>query len=300
MTKTHQRVESRGAFRLLVALGLTLVMMCIELAAGWFSGSLALLADAAHMLTDASMLALSVFAAWISTRPANPQKTYGYYRTEILAALANGIVLWVIVVWIYGRAFQRLHAPIAVLSNPMVAVAFAGLLINLLSGWVLMKDRSGNLNIHGAWLNVMSDAVGSLGVIIAGLAIRWYHWHAADAIAGMVIGVLIAVNSWNLVGHSVNILLEGTPAHLQVHDIVGTMRAVPGVREVHDVHLWTITTGMDSMSGHVIVDDVGKSAEILLALNALLSARFGITHTTLQLEPFAHVCETGHPPTSEA
>lgn len=288
MEHSHQRQASEGQRGLFIALGLTLAMMVIEFIAGCVSGSLALLADAGHMLTDASALGLSVFAVCVSARPATAKKTYGYYRTEILAALANGLLLWLIVVWIYAQAIQRLREPQVVPSGLMIAVACAGLAINLLCGWILRKERAGSLNVQGAWLNVMSDALGSLGVIVAGLVIRWRGWAIADPIASMVIGILIAVNSWNLVTQSVNILLEGTPRHLRIPDVVQAMRAVPGVHEVHDVHLWTITTGMEAMSGHVIVEDVARSAEILSGLNALLSQQFGITHTTFQLEPQHH------------
>ena len=282
---SHQRAVSGGRRALRTALGLTVAMMVIEFVAGWHSGSLALLADAGHMLTDASALALSWFAAWFAARPATSEKTYGYYRTEILAALANGLALLLIVVWIYARAFERLRHPLLVPSGVLIAIAAVGLGVNLLSGWLLRTERATNLNVQGAWLNVMSDALGSLGVIIAGCLIRWFGWTAADPIASMVIGLLITINAWNLVRQSVNILLEGAPGHLRIPDVVRAMRAIPGVAEVHDVHLWTITTGLDAMSGHVIVDDLGRSAELLERLNAVLSDQFGITHTTFQLEP---------------
>lgn len=286
---THQRPTSGGQAELRLALLLTLAMMIIECVAGWLSGSLALLADAGHMLADASALGLSLFAAWIAARPATPEKTYGYYRTEILAALANGIALWLIIIFIYVRAAYRLYHPLSVPSGPMIAVAVIGLLVNLLSARMLTRGRHASLNVQGAWLNVMSDALGSIGVIVAGVLIRAFGWAWADPIASMAIGVLIALISWNLITQSVNILLEGAPRHLQVAEVLQAMRAIPGVREVHDVHLWTITTGMEAMSGHVIVEDIGKSAEMLAALNVALSRRFGITHTTFQLEP----CQQG-------
>ena len=287
----HQRVGLRGQRSLLAALCLTALMMVVEFIVGWSSGSLALLADAGHMLTDASALALSLFAAWFSSRPATPEKTYGYYRTEILAALVNGLALWLMVIWIYLCALHRLRYPTLIASGPMMAVAGMGLVVNLLSGWLLKRDRDKSLNVHGAWLNVMSDALGSVGVILAGTLIRWCGWTAADPLASMVIGVLIAGNSWDLVKQAVNILLEGTPGHLQIPDIVHAMRQVSGVHEVHDLHLWTITTGMEAMSGHVIVEDIARGSEILAGLNTILSQRFGITHTTLQLESLAHVCQ---------
>ncbi len=282
---SHRREDSGGQRELFIALGLTIVMMVIEFVAGWLSGSLALLADAGHMLTDASALALSLFAAWFATKPATPKKTYGYYRTEILAALLNGLALLLIVIWIYVQAFHRLQHPRMVPGNLMMIVAVVGLAINLFCGWMLRNVRRTSLNVQGAWLNVMSDAVGSLGVIIAGLLIRQFGWTIADPLASLLIGALITINAWNLVKQSVNILLEGTPGHLQIPDVIDAMRQIPGVREVHDVHLWTITTGLDAMSGHVIVDDMHRSVEILSKLNALLSDRFTITHTTFQLEP---------------
>ncbi|MBI4341910.1 MAG: cation transporter [Candidatus Omnitrophica bacterium] len=289
----HQRPSMSGQRELRVALTLTIAVMIVEFVAGWLSGSLALFADAGHMLADASALAFSLFAAWIAARPATPGKTYGYYRTEILAALANGVALWLIVIWIDVRAWQRLQEPAPVAGGLMMTVAVIGLVTNLVSGWVLRTARTGSLNVEGAWLNVMSDALGSVGVIIAGWLIREHGWTAADPIASMIIGVLIAVNAWSLIKRSVNILLEGAPGHLRIPDVMQAMRTVPGVHEVHDLHLWTITTGMDAMSGHVIVQDVGRSTEILNRLNALLSQRFGIAHTTLQLEPREHVCQMG-------
>ena len=285
--------HSRGERELRIALILTLGMMGVEFVVGWLSRSLSLLADAGHMLTDALALSLSLFAAWVSARPATPEKTYGYYRTEILAALANGIALWLIVIWIYVQAIFRLQHPLSIQAVPMISVALLGLIVNLVSGRMLMGGRAHSLNLEGAWLNVMSDALGSLGVVIAGVLIQWFGWTVADSIASMVIGVLIAANSWNLIKRSVNILLEGTPIHLQTAEVVSAMRAISGVRDIHDVHLWTITTGMDAMSGHVIVENIEQGHEVLAGLNRLLSQRFGISHTTLQLESPRHACQPG-------
>ncbi len=281
----HQRSDSGGRPQLQAALAVTLGIMFVEGVAGWWTGSLALLADAGHMLTDAGALTLSLFAACLAARPATPEKTYGYYRTEILAALANGVTLWLIVIWIDVSAVYRLRHPVSVQTGPMIAVAVLGLLANLLSGFLLREQRVGNLNVQGAWLNVMSDALGSLGVLIAGTVIHVFGWTAADPIASIVISLLIAVNSWNLIKQSVNILLEGTPRHLRIAEVVQAMQGVPGVCDVHDLHLWTITTGMDAMSGHVIIAEVAMSERILEQLNQVLSERFGIAHTTFQLEP---------------
>ena len=290
----HRRPVSGGQRELALALVATLAMMTVEFSVAWLTGSLALLADAAHMLTDSSALALSLFAAWFAGRPATPEKTYGYYRTEILAALANGIALWLIVIWIYLRAFERLRHPTMVQPGPMILVAIAGLLVNLGIGRLLSSKRAMSLNVQGAWLNVMSDALGSVGVAIAGLLIWSLDWTMADPIASMVIGILIAINSWGLVAQSVNILLEGTPRHLNIGHVVSALKQVSGVEAVHDIHLWTITTGMDAMSGHIVVRDVAQSASLLSRLDQLLSQRFGIRHTTLQLEPSQHACDVGH------
>ena len=290
MNDQHQRVESGGQRELRLALILTAAMMVVEWIAGWLTGSLALLADAGHMLTDASTLALSLFAAWFASRPATPEKTYGYYRTEILAALANGMALWMVVIWVFVRAFGRFLYPVEIQSGPMLCVAILGLAVNLISGRILAQAKTASLNVRGAWLNVMSDALGSVGVIIAALLIWRFGWKTVDPIASMVIGVLIWVNAWQLVTQSVNILLEGVPGHLRIPEVVQLIRQLPGVHDVHDIHLWTITTGMESMSGHVIVEDMAKSAELLSQMNELLSQRFGIRHTTFQLEPREHAC----------
>ena len=292
---SHARPGASGLRELTIALSLTVVMMVIELIAGLASGSLSLLADAGHMLADALALALSLGAAWLAARPASPEKTFGYYRTEILAALANGIGLWLIVFTIYAHALSRLRHPAQVDSGVMIVIAAVGLVFNLGCGRLLAKHRGTSLNIEGAWLNVMSDALGSLGVVVAGVLVRWRGWTLADPVASMLIGLLIGFSSWNLVRQSVNVLLEAAPQRVKIPDLTRTMETVPGVFQVHEVHLWTITTGMEAMSGHVIVNDVGKSTEVLAALNRVLSERFGITHTTLQLESKRPACELAHP-----
>lgn len=287
----HRREGPSGGRELSLALLITLGFMFVELIAGLISGSLALLADAGHMLADTLALGLSLFAAWLAAKPATPEKTYGYYRTEILAALVNGVALWLIVIWIETRAIYRLSHPSHVLTGPMLVVAGLGLFVNLASGWILVRARNHSLNLRGARLNVLGDALGSLGVIVAGLLIRFKGWALADPFASMFIGLLIAVSSWSLVTQSVNVLLEGTPAHLNMRHIGQAMRDVAGVADVHDLHVWTITTDMEAMSGHVIVHDLAQGPRILTALNQLLDTRFGIRHTTLQLEPPHHVCE---------
>ena len=282
----HRRERSSGQRELFLALLITAGIMVVELIAGVVSGSLALLADAGHMLTDAFALSLSLFAAWIASRPTTPEKTYGYYRTEILAAFVNGVILWLLVAWISLRALHRLHHPSQILTGPMLAAAVLGLAANLISGKILFRARRDSLNVQGAWIHVLSDALGSCGVIAAGVVIRWKGWTMADPLVSCFIAVLIAINSWILMGRAVNILLEGTPAHLHLPTIIEAMRRIDGVRDVHDVHVWTITTGMEAMSGHVMVERLERGPDILAALNQMLSQRFSLTHTTFQVEPY--------------
>lgn len=280
----HRPQGPSGMRELLLALLITVSFMVVELVAALISGSLALLADAGHMLTDVSALSLSLFAAWIATKPAPPEKSYGYYRTEILAALLNGVALCLIVVWIYARALHHLQNPPEVLTGPMLAAAVLGLAANLASSRILAHAGTRSLNIRGARLNVIGDALGSCGVIVAGLLIRFKEWRQADPIASLLIGFFIALGAWMLMKQSVNVLLESTPDHLNLDRILEAIRDVEGVRDVHDLHLWTITTGLEAMSGHILVEDLGRGPQIVEAMNRVLSERFGITHTTFQLE----------------
>lgn len=280
----HRREGPSGRRELALALVLTSSVMCVEFVAGLVSGSLALLADAGHMLTDASALTLSLFAAWIAERPPTPEKTYGYYRTEILAALVNGVAMWLIVVWIYVRALHRLHHPTEVQTGLMLLAAVLGLIANLASSQILTRASTQNLNVRGAQLHVLGDALGSCGVIIAGILMRLKGWRLADPMASLFIGFLIAGSSWILISQAVTVLLEATPRHIDIARLTDELRAVNGVRDVHDLHAWTITTGLEAMSGHLIVDQLERGPEILEAVNALLRDRLNITHTTFQLE----------------
>ena len=289
----HRREGPSGSRELGAALVITLSAMIVEIIAGFLSGSIALLADAAHMLTDASALSLALFAAWVATRPATPEKTYGYYRSEILAALVNGVALWLLVAWIWMRALQRFHQPSEIQTAPMLAAAIFGLLANLLSAAILSRTKAPTLNIRGAQLHIFADTLGSCGVITASLLIQIKGWLAADPVVSMAIGGLIALSSWALVRQSVNVLLEATPAHLNLTHIIQAIRDVPGVHDVHDVHLWTIATGLEAMSGHLLIDHIADGPAILEVVNAIVSGRFGITHTTFQLEPRS---ATAHPP----
>jgi cobalt-zinc-cadmium efflux system protein len=274
--------RSRGA--LIAALALTGGYMVVELAGAVLTGSLALLADAAHMLTDVGGLALALFAIWVGARPPTPAKTYGYYRAEILAALVNGLVLLGLAVLILVEAWERLLHPREVLGAPMLAIGALGLVVNLVGAWLLHRDAAHSLNVRAAYLEVLSDAVSSLGVLVAAAVVLVSGWTAADALVSVGIALFIVPRTWRLLRQAVNVLLEGVPAHLELPAIEEAMMEVPGVVRVHDLHVWTLTSGREAMSAHVVVQDVRESERLLEALHAVLHARFGIDHTTIQLE----------------
>jgi cobalt-zinc-cadmium efflux system protein len=284
----HEHVRATAASRSRPVLSATLALTCtflvVELVAGLWTGSLALLADAGHMLTDAGALALALFATWIAARPPTPAKTYGYYRAEILAALVNALVLLVVAGAILVEAWRRWHAPSAVLAGPMAVVAAGGLGVNLVCAWLLHRGATDSLNVRAAYLEVLSDALSSLATLVAAGVVLLSGWTGADALAGVAIALLIVPRTWSLLKQAVNVLLEGTPPHLELGEIETAMCAVAGVRRVHDLHVWTLTSGREAMSAHVVVDDVRESERLLETLHALLHARFGIDHTTIQLE----------------
>jgi cobalt-zinc-cadmium efflux system protein len=284
----HAHARETAAARSRAVLGLTLALTCaflvVEAVAGFWTGSLALLADAGHMLTDAAALGLALFATWIASRPPTPAKTYGYYRAEILAALLNALVLLVVAGAILAEAWQRLRAPSQVLAEPMAVVAALGLGVNLLCAWLLHRGAAESLNVRAAYLEVLSDALSSVATLIAAGIVLTTGWSGADPLASAAIALLIVPRTWSLLKQAVNVLLEGTPPHLELTEIERAMCAVAGVRRVHDLHVWTLTSGREAMSAHVIVDDVGQSERLLETLHAVLHARFGIDHTTVQLE----------------
>ena len=299
----HDHVRATAAARsrpvLALTLGLTCAFMVVELVAGLWTGSLALLADAGHMLTDAGALALALFATWIASRPPTPAKTYGYYRAEILAALVNALVLLVVAGVILVEAWHRWQAPSPVLAGPMAVVAAGGLGVNLLCAWLLHRGAAESLNVRAAYLEVLSDALSSLATLLAALVVLLTGWTGADALAGVGIALLIVPRTWSLLRQAVNVLLEGTPPHLELAEIEAAMCAVAGVRHLHDLHVWTLTSGREAMSAHVVVNDVRESERLLETLHALLHARFGIDHTTIQLEteppPVLHIKAPGAP-----
>ncbi len=290
---THGRAsESRR--KLTMVLVLTSIYMIAEVIGGWLTGSLALLADAGHMLADVAALALALIAAWFASRPATSNKTFGYYRLEILAALVNGVALVVISLLILYEAYQRWSAPPVVQGSAVMLVASGGLAINLISAWILHGRHEIDLNMRGAWLHVLSDALGSLGAIVAGAVMWLYGWFAADPLFSALIGVLIVWSSWRLIRESTNVLLEGTPAHINLAAVEDSILRTDGVSDVHDLHVWTITSGREALSAHVIHAYEVSQPELLKELRAKLHDRFGVDHLTIQMETPDFEDETFH------
>lgn len=275
-------MESRRA--LAVALGLTASYTVVEVVGGVLAGSLALLADAVHMLSDNLALAAALVAAWLATRPATPERSYGYKRAEVLAALANGVLLVALAIWIFVEAVMRLRDPGAVLGGWMLAIALVGLVVNLSAGLVLSRARSQSLNVEAALRHVFADLLGSLGVAIAAVVILATGWVEADPLVSMLIGVLVLASAWSILRDSTAILLESTPRGVDADALGRRLAAAPGVVEVHDLHVWTITSGFPALSAHVLVrpgeDCHGRRRE----LERLLHDEFGIDHTTLQVD----------------
>ncbi len=256
----------------------------IELVGGFYTNSLALLADAAHMLTDLAALGLSLFALKIATRPATHEKTYGYLRAEILAALANGIFLVLIGLYIFYEAYLRFLTPPEVRSGMMSVVAATGLLANLATAWLLYSSQHENLNMRGAFLHVMGDTMGSVGAIVAGVAMMIWHWYLADPLVSVIVGILVIYSSWELVRESVDVLLEGTPRHLNIRDILADLGSPGEVVSVHDLHVWSITSGMPALSCHIVLKTGADAPAVLAALTGLLREKYHIEHTTIQIE----------------
>ena len=275
------RRSTRG---LAAVLALTAVYAVAEVAGGVLANSLALLADAGHMLTDILALALALLAAWSSRRPPDAARTYGYQRVEILAALANGSTLCVIALFILVEAWQRLHAPPRVEPGLMAAVAAGGLVVNLIGARVLMGRHQG-LNVRAAYLHVLGDLLGSVAALVAAGAIGWLGWVWADAAASGLIGVIIVFSAARLVLESVNVLLEGAPSHVKTGEVRECLVRMPGVCEVHDLHLWSLGGVSPLLTAHLVIDHSVPPDSVLRAATATLRERFGIDHSTLQIEP---------------
>ena len=276
-----------------ITLGLVIVIMVAEFVGGWLSNSLALVSDAGHMLTDALALGLSLFAIALARRPANPKKTFGYHRAEILAAFANGAILILLSAYIFYEAALRFTHKPEVKSPLMLAVAIVGLLANIVSMFLLRQGSGKNINVKSAFLHVIGDTLSSIGVIIAAIIIYFTGWTPVDPLLAILIGVIILWGALRIVKESVDILLESTPRDIDMDEVLAEVKKIEGVEDMHEVHIWTLTSGIHALSAHLKVADqtVNESGVILSRVNDVLNDKFEITHTTLQLE--SENCPTG-------
>lgn len=269
---------------LLVVLGLTGAYLVAEAIGGYVANSLALLSDAGHMFSDVAALGLSWLAMRFASRPATVHKTYGLQRLEILAALINGVTLIALSIFIVVEAWHRFTVQEVVKGELLIYVSAGGLLVNLIAAWLLAREGHGNLNMRGAFLHVLGDLLGSFAAIIAGILVVWKGWFWADPLFSLLISGLIVINSWRLVAEAVNILLEGTPTHIDARKVEQALREVPGVKGIHDLHIWTITSGRHAVTAHVVVREASESRRILREIQSLLAAQFELTHSTIQIE----------------
>ncbi|WP_309134008.1 cation diffusion facilitator family transporter [Cellulomonas sp.] len=299
----HGRATATGRHRgrLAVVLALTLVVAAVQVVGGLASGSLALLADAGHMVTDASGVAIALAAAALAARPATTSRTFGLQRAEVLAALANGLLLAAVGVWVVVEAVRRWSDPPEVASGTMLAVAALGAAANVVGLLLLRPGRRESLNVRGAYLEVLADLAGSVAVLVAGVVIATTGWARADVVASLVIGLLVVPRAWWLLRDVVDVLLESTPRDLDLDAVRARIRRVPGVVDVHDLHAWTITSGVPVLSAHVVVDDAclagNRSGQVLDALIACLGEHVDTAHSTFQLEPVGHAA---HEPVQHA
>ncbi|MCT2407912.1 cation diffusion facilitator family transporter [Chryseobacterium antibioticum] len=275
---------SRHKKNLLFVLLLSGTYMIAEVIGGLVTQSLALMADAAHMLTDVAGLLLALIAIKIGERKADASKTFGYYRTEILAAVINAVVLLGISLYVLYEAYQRFQNPPAVQSKTMLIVAGIGLVVNIIGMMILRKDSEGSLNMKGAYFEVLSDMLTSIGVMIAGVIMLTTGWYYADPIISAAIGLLIFPRTWRLLKEAVNVLLEGTPKDVDIHELRKSLEQVPGVKEVHDLHVWSLTSSVNAMSAHIVRDTRTAQNQLLKTLTDVTTENFKISHTTFQIE----------------
>lgn len=292
----HREARVGEGRRVQIVLVLTAIILVAEVVGGLLSHSLALLSDAGHMLSDVAAQVLSLVALRIATRPSDARRTYGWYRVEILAALVNGVALIVLAAWILWSAVGRLRAgQVEIHTGLMISVAVVGLVANLIAAWLLHGAQS--LNVRGAYLHVLTDSLSSVAVVIGGIVMAAVHGlYILDPILSMAIGLFVVWSAWRLVGEAVDVLLENVPAGLDLDGVCGAIGACAGVREVHDLHVWTITSGLHSLSAHVVVDsgELHRNDAVLTEVKEVLMARFKIAHTTIQIESheFEHVGHT--------
>ena len=280
----HARDHARELGAVRTGLFLASVLCLTEAVGGYLTNSLALVSDAAHVMGDVGALGLTLFALWVGTRPASDSKTFGYHRAEILAALVNGVILWVVGILIVLEAWHRLQAPPAVAGPGMLAVALVGLAVNAFVARRLREHQGHSLNLRGAYLHVLSDLLGSIGAAVAGVVIVVSGWLPADALASLLIVALIVFGSWTLVREAVDVLMEAVPAHIDVETLRLALERVPGTDEVHDLHVWSLTTGRCALSAHAVVNGAAGDDAILAAMADLCAREFQIEHVTIQIE----------------
>ncbi len=284
----HQAEDHRGAGsstrRLALVLAMTGAYAGAEFAGGMLSNSLALLADAGHMLTDMTALALALAAAWFAKLPPDPSRTYGYQRAEILAALVNGVALVVICLFLFVEAWRRLFDPPRIDVGLMALVASGGLIVNLI-GAALLRGRHDGLNVRAAYLHVLGDLLGSVGTLVAAVLVAWLGWRWADPAVSFAIGAIIVVGSTRLVLQSLHVLMEGAPGNLDIEDIRRCLLATRGVSGLHDLHLWSLSGGRPLLTAHLVVDHSVSSGQVLREATRAVEEKFGIVHSTIQVEP---------------
>src|SRR5436190_6757016 len=278
----HRHDDSR---LMAIVLAINLVMLVAGVVGGLAFDSLALLADAGHVLADVAAIGLALFAGWMATRPASPQRTFGFRRTEIFAALVNGLTLVAVAIFVFVEAISRLSDPPDVRGAGVLAVGAFALAGNALATWLLMRGDRTNLNLEGVLRHSAADALGSLGVIVAGLIVVTTGWDQADPVVSIAIGVLILLGSWRLLREPFDVLMESAPEGIDVQDVGNAMCSVPGVREVHDLHVWTVTSGFPALAAHIRSDPSESADDVRERLEAVLHERFGLDHTTLQVVP---------------
>ena len=283
------------------SLGAALVLiagyMVAEVAGGILSGSLALLADAGHMLTDAASIGLALLAMHFAERPPSARRTFGYHRIEILAALLNALTLWLVAAWVIVEAWHRFRDVPDVDGALMLSIGAVGLVVNVVAAWILRRSAGHSVNVEGAFRHVMADLLGSVGVVVSGILVWAFGWTLADPILSVIIGVLILLSTWRLLAKVVHVLLEGAPDHVDVSRLCRELQGVEGVVQVHDMHVWTIAEGYDALAAHVVVDPdyPGSRLEpVLRRLRAVASRDFGIHHVTIQVEQSPDHCNEHH------
>jgi len=279
-----QTAAGKNKKNLAIVLGLTTAYLIAEIIGGLWTGSLALLADAGHMLTDVAGLALALLAIWFAEKPASPERTYGYYRVEILAALTNAVVLIGISLYILYEAYERFKNPPEVQSAAMLGVAALGLVINIAGMYILRAGSKESLNMKGAYFEVLSDMLTSIGVIIAGIIMLTTGWYYADPIISAGIGLFILPRTWALLKDAVGVLLEGTPSDVDLKNLRESLAKIEGVAGVHDLHVWSLTSGVNAMSVHAVLADGAEHDDVLARVHEHCTEEFKISHITVQTE----------------